>query len=283
MGLVAYGFSQPVDASISLADAPNAPLTPSSEILSEADALAPGSYFISTDTSAFKSLVFSFIFSGNAVFPVNGDYCQIQVLWYSSTLTDATHTLADNLLWVDTFEVPSKFTPNFTGPNKSFVRLPVQGKVCLIAFNGGSGGAASPTLNLRVLGSNVELSKAVFGSDALSFKSTDLIVLSRSGGVLAPGAADTTEFGALASGPAQIRYVANFAAAGVSCRFRGFWGSDLTHGPEDIVLTSAAVGQTLSTSRLVQLPRRPLRMFAQNITGAGNVNSYNFHVVRDEP
>lgn len=280
---MAFGFSQPVDASVSVADAPNAPIAPTSETLFAADALAPSAYFVSTDTSAFKSLVFSFIFSGNPVFPANGDYCQIQMLWYSSTLTDAAHVFADNLLWVDTFEVPSRFTTGFTGPNKTFARLPVQGKVCVIAFNGGSGGAATPTLNIRVLGSNVELSKAVFGSDALNFKSTDLIVLSRSGGPLAPGVADTQEYGGLASGPALIRYVANFAAAGVSCRFRGFWGSDTVHGPEDIVLTSTAIGQTLSTSRLVQLPRRPLRMFAQNTTGAGNVNSYNFHVVRDEP
>lgn len=281
---MAYGFSQPIGGAVSTADAPNALPSPTSEILFHGATLAPGFYLVTNDTSAFESVIITMYFNGNPAFPAaTGDFGLVEAFWYSSALVDPGGSIEDNLLWVDTWEVPSRYTPGFTGPTKSFVRLPVQGKRLLISFNSGSGGAGSPSWFIRILGSRTVLGKSIFGNDRLSNKCTDLIVLSRSGGVLTPGTADTLEFGGLASGPAQIRYVANFAAAGVSCRFRGFWGSDPTHGPEDIVLTSAAVGQTLSTSRLVQIPRRPLLMFAQNITAAGNVNSYNFHVVRDEP
>lgn len=230
-----------------------------------------------SDASSYKSIQLRIVYYGQNPFPAaTGDYLRMQILWYAGQLA------ANDLLWIDRFEMNSDFTPNFIG-RAALLTLPVKGRFVRLNFATVSGAPVSPTVDITMVGSPREVPTAVFHNDEANYKVTDLVVLSRSGGVLAPGVADTLEFGGLASGPAYVRYVAVFAAANVSCRFRGFWGSDTVYGPEDIILTSSAVNQTLSTSRLIQLPRRPLRMFAQNITGAGNVTSYNFSVIRDEP
>lgn len=233
--------------------------------------LAPGNYYVG-HFGNFNSAVLSLLYTGNPAFPATGDYMRVQLLWRAP---DAT------ILWADTVELNSTHCPAFAG-KRQFLHVPVRGPWLMLAVAAGSGGVAG-TLDALVYGSRTVVSRAVFGSDQASFQSSDNIVLATSGGVLAPGVAAATAFGALASGPATIRFAANFAAAGVSARWRGNWGST-ANGPPDLVAASTGAGSTVTVYQTgVLLPRRPIRAFVQNITGAGNVNSWNFEVIRDEP
>jgi len=278
---MAFGFGQPIGSTPSLADAADAPLLPSSEVLGSFTQV-PAAYYITKDSSAFEALVFSFVYLGNPVFPAaTGDYVRIQVLWYSSDIVFS----AANLLWVDTFEVSSRQTPGHTpADNKTFVHLPVRGKVCVLSFNSPATGGANPMLNVTVLGSTKPLSKSIFTSDQNQFGVTDNILLQINSAVaVGAGAAGPWFFGGLQSGPVTTALqftVGAGAATGVILQTA--FGSSAVGLPE-LTLTTVGIAGVYRTSATGQYTaRRPIRARIVN-NGPATVTAYNVNIVRDEP
>lgn len=274
-----YAFSQPIGSTPSLADAANAPQTPGSEILMSSTAAIPGAYYITKDTSAFEALIFSFVYNGNPVVPAIGDYMQCQVIWYSSNFAFG----AANILWVDTFEIPSRFLPNFINSNRSIVHLPVRGKVAVISFNTPVAGGVNPTMDWNVLGSTSPLARSIFTSDQAFFGVTDNILLDVTGGALASGATGPWFFGGLQSGPVTMSLFFTLAAATVTgVILQTGFGSSLVGLPELTMTTPALTGNYRTFITGVYTARRPIRARLLN-NGGSNISGYAINVVRDEP
>lgn len=277
---MSFGFSQPIGSTPSLADAADAPQVAGSEVLISFNA-TPGVYYIAKDTSAFEALVFSFIYTGNPVFPAAGDYMRCQVLWYSSNFVFS----AANLLWVDTFEVPSDQTPGFQGPNKSFVHLPVRGKVCVLQLNNPASGGANPSMNITVLGSTKPLAKSIFTSDQQFFGVTDNILMEVNSAVpVLAGAAGPWFFGGLQSGPVTVALQFTISAAvATGVILQTAFGSSAVGLPELTVTTLAIAGTYRTTVTGQYTARRPIRARLVVNAGGSTVTNYAFNIVRDEP
>lgn len=266
---MSYGFAQPIGSAPSTLIIPG---LPDSAILLNATPAVPIAtpLSISTDLSAFASLVLSFSYTGNAVFPAAGDYLLCLIAWRDDS---------DRLLWTDLFELNSHLTTGLVA-HREYITLPVRGKKCSIVTDAGSGVGVS--LSILALGSTKVVTKSIFGSDsALPFYVSDGIVVAANGGVLVPAAA-ATAYGGLTSGAARVSIAVSFATAAGSARLRGSWGST-PYGPKDIILNSTGINSTIVDSEEVMLPRRPVRYTITNIAAAGNnINNWNYNLVREE-
>lgn len=274
-----FAFSQPIGSTPSLADAANAPQIPGSEILVSVTAATPGSYYVTKDTSAFEALIFSFVYNGNAVVPATGDYMQVQVIWYSSNFAFS----AANILWVDTFEIPSRFLPNFINSNRSIVHLPVRGKVAVIVFNSPASGGGNPTMDYNVLGSTSPLARSIFTSDQAFFGVTDNITLNFTDGPILTGAAGPWFFGGLLSGPVTMSLFFTLAAAtATGVIVQTAFGSSAVGLPELTLTTPALAGNYRAFMTGVYCARRPIRARIIN-NGGATITTAAVNIIRDEP
>lgn len=271
-------FSQPIGLALSTLTA-----TTGGNVLVNSTVAVPGAYYICKDTSSFKSIVFTWRYFGNPVYPAGtGDLLQATILWY-------TDTTLQTLLWVDTLEFNSDYNPDYTD-KRAQTTVRVMGQVCVVSFNGGTGGAANPTCAVYALGSNREVDKNIFGNDQIAFSNTDLFVLRKSGGAIASGGSVLAMFGGLASGPAyfsgSVAWTTGAANVG-QLRFRFGFGST-GFGLPDTFVTQTGVGVGLAASTSIDgfyLPRRPIIVSLLDTGSAvhNTVTSWNFNIVRDEP
>ena len=275
------GFSQPIgDQPATIGQTSNVGNT---LVANLANVATNTSYFVANHCESFQSIVIAVQYFGENPFVIaNGDFLQLEFLWFDST---NTLIIGEPV----TVEVISDRAADFTG-KPSFITIPVHGSTLVVSANNGSGGGGAHTMTLRAYGTNRTIAKAELGSDAASFQGTDNLILQKSGGAIASGGNTGRLYGCLASGSYTISATLTFTTGGafqggVQITF-GF-GSSAANIPP-ILVTQPSTGFALPIGTAVTgyfLPRRPIYcVITDTAIGVGHdtVATWSLSIFRDE-